>query len=222
MIEHYICYPDDEQNDESLRLNAPEWMLDTLKLNPDYVGSWDVTKRYSPDEILKALHSDELNEIAAFYFEISRKAEYCPDCEGDGYNPSTHELNTAFNEQFRFSHGTSWSNVLPANEIELLKVNGRFGMPLDAITRDILVKYRAEQAGVYGLCNTCEGWGDLFIDDAPRLNLHVWMIQPRTGRTHGVCLQDLRQEHLLEVYALLHQAANRNARNFSKITSVIS
>jgi hypothetical protein len=112
-MRHYPEADDTYDQEELARLNAQDWQVEQLKLNPDYV-SWGPHEDYmwvkNRDEggkggwnariLLKnwnafirgedgegGLGLDDLNECVNFYFSLERSAEDCPSCTGNGYHP---------------------------------------------------------------------------------------------------------------------------------------
>jgi hypothetical protein len=100
-------YPDENDKEDLERLNVQPWMVELLKLNPeyvhwgpgeDYMRYWERTK-YNRDrwsehawdngvykETWKAFREegwdlDELNELVHFYFQLNRKMENCEACD---------------------------------------------------------------------------------------------------------------------------------------------
>lgn len=95
------------------RLQPEQWMLELLKLNPSYCFwgphedyMWKRGRDEGPDEsgreqdhgwesrillegwdAFKGFQLDNLNECVHFYFQIDRKSEKCPVCEGPGIHP---------------------------------------------------------------------------------------------------------------------------------------
>lgn len=81
---------------EAAELNAEQWQLDLLKLNPDYLG-WGPHEDYMfvegeswESRVIKASWKefnwklDELNECVNFYFSVARASEQCRMCSGCG------------------------------------------------------------------------------------------------------------------------------------------
>jgi hypothetical protein len=121
-------YPDENDKEDLERLNVQPWMVELLKLNPeyvhwgpgeDYMRYWERTK-YNRDrwsehawdngvykETWKAFREegwdlDELNELVHFYFQLNRKMENCEACDETGYNPETRHIADTF-----YSHARS-------------------------------------------------------------------------------------------------------------------
>ena len=93
--------PEDKYDrDELERLNAESWMLEHLKLNPDYT-CWGPGEDYmstkgegwSSSQVVDSWQEfgpwnlDDLNECVNFYFEIERDSKKCVSCDGSGYSP---------------------------------------------------------------------------------------------------------------------------------------
>mgnify|MGYP006306263131 CR=1 FL=1 len=84
-------------------LNAEDWMIKCLKMNPSYPfwgnyedymikkHGWDAALEF--EDIKEGLFKlDEFNECVNFYFEVRRKNIPCEHCEQTGYNPKTKKL----------------------------------------------------------------------------------------------------------------------------------
>ncbi len=99
-------YPNSESADDKKEvqdLNVEPWMVEQLKLNPDYVHwgpyedymwkekeGWDSRiianswKEFEPGWTL-----DDYNECVNFYFWLKRETKHCEACDHTGYNPET-------------------------------------------------------------------------------------------------------------------------------------
>lgn len=85
-------------------LNAEQWQVDCLKMNPEYVfwgnfedymirddSGWE--SRVNCETIEEGLWGlDEYNEVVNFYFEVVRDSKECEHCEGSGLNEKTKQL----------------------------------------------------------------------------------------------------------------------------------
>lgn len=239
-------YPSDTFDSErAAELNAPAWMLETLKLNPSYTawgphedymmskdGSWS-----SPIFIDSWSEFDwqlnELNEVVNFYLEVQRDAEDCKACEGHAINPATRRLTE---DWYDFAGtGRRWCDKLTQHEVDALWNNGRLshfpekptaeavndwsrrGIGHDAINRYICVKARAEREAVYGECEHCAGKGSVFTAEHCNLALVLWVLHPRKGCSRGVMVKSLTEDQLPEVRAYLRGAAERNAQRFAAL-----
>jgi hypothetical protein len=93
-------FPEDKDDEKDLKkLNAEPWMVEALKLNPEYVhwgphedymckrgDGWEspIIKKTWKDFDIKL---DDLNEVVHFYFGINRANKKCETCGGCGYHP---------------------------------------------------------------------------------------------------------------------------------------
>ncbi len=80
-------------------LNAEDWMIKQLELNPSYVhwgpyedymcnsGQW--CSRLVYDNWSEMFGLDELNECVNFYFSVERDSKDCDCCSASGYNKET-------------------------------------------------------------------------------------------------------------------------------------
>jgi hypothetical protein len=126
----------DEYDIESLAdLKAEPWMLDLLKLNPEYTcwgphedymwkdgHGWDrriLNDSWSAFEITL----DDLNECANFYFEVVRDATPCEHCDSSGYNPETKQL---FDDLYDYAKtGRRWIDRITQDEVDALVAHDR-------------------------------------------------------------------------------------------------
>lgn len=90
-------YPDDDDDREELkRLNAESWMVEHLKLNPDYTcwgpgedymstkgESWSSNQDVDSWQAFGPWGLDDLNECVNFYFEITRDSEKAAQAAGE-------------------------------------------------------------------------------------------------------------------------------------------
>lgn len=228
-------YPeDDDDRDEIARLKAEPWMVEMLRLNPEYVhwgphedymwtkdGGWN-----SPVYVASwkefSWQLDELNECVNFYFHIERSAKDCEACGGSGLNPATRELA----ENFYANHlpynspewrATRWEDKLTPDELEMLTAERRSTTSHDAINRWLLIDHRAKRLGIYGTCDTCDEQGSIPTEDAGRLCLTLWILHPRKGCSRGVEIQRIERDDLSAVYAWLSGADDRNRSRFEAV-----
>lgn len=120
--------PEDKyDNKELAKLNAADWMVDALKMNPSYVwwGPYEDymcgdDKGWESRSILEKWEDnnfdlDDLNEVVNFYFEIERATVNCDHCEQSGLNPASKKISDdwyAFeNPQERWSHDITQDEV---------------------------------------------------------------------------------------------------------------
>lgn len=127
-------FPNKSDEKELKRLNAEEWQINLLKLNPEYC-SWGCFEDYMMSEnggwqsrvitpTWKEHKSgwdlDSYNELVNFYFEIYRKNHACEHCGGSGLNSQTKQID---DDWYDFNGtGRRWSNNITDVEIiELVK-----------------------------------------------------------------------------------------------------
>jgi hypothetical protein len=128
-------YPEDKYDrSEAKRLEAPQWMLDVLKVNPEYCG-WGPHEDYMWKEgtgwdsrVIKNSWSDfgpwqldDLNEIANFYFEIGRESKECPTCAGRFYHPDAQWISESF-----YSHSSPFKQQT-AQDLRGKAIMAQFG-----------------------------------------------------------------------------------------------
>jgi hypothetical protein len=112
-------YPKESYELEELKkLNAEDWMIEVIKLNPGYCSwgnyedymtggsGWDKPLEF--DSITEGIWElDDLNELVNFYFEIKRDNIQCEKCDGSGLNKATKDLSDAW---YSFNK-TDWKDV---------------------------------------------------------------------------------------------------------------
>lgn len=123
--------------DEAKKLNAQQWQIDLLKLNPSYLswgphedymwkegGGWDSRIINSTWAEFGPWGLDELNEVVNFYFSVTRASDECKICGGDGYHPKAHGVvNTFYAHQNQ--HGEHWNDKITQDELDALVDAGR-------------------------------------------------------------------------------------------------
>jgi len=123
--------------EEAGKLNAEQWQLDLLKLNPSYV-SWgphedymwnekegwdgrvinDTWKDFGPWKL------DEYNECVNFYFSVVRASEECPACGGNGYHKDAQHVVNSFYAHMN-ARGEHWNDKITQDEVQALMDSGR-------------------------------------------------------------------------------------------------
>lgn len=237
-----LTYPEDEwELEDAKRLNAEPWMLDLLKLNPEY-NCWGPGEDYMCEKgdgwRASAYHDtwndfgpwelNELNECVHFHFEVGRKSVECESCDQSGYNQETHKISEDFYDFARA--GRRWVDNVTQDEADVLAERGRIragttaeelnaanGMAHDAINRGILIEARAKRLGVWGLCEKCQGHGYVHTAPGAHVSLVLWMLHPRKGAARGVEIKCISKEELPAVFAWLREADKRNRDRFAKI-----
>lgn len=121
------------------KLNAEPWMIELLRLNPEYVhwgphedamcgkdSGW-ASAGYldSWQEFRKGFNLDELNECVNFYFELGRDQVHCLDCDRSGLNPATRVISKGF---YGPDYSGGWSTELTQDEVDALIEEGRLGV----------------------------------------------------------------------------------------------
>jgi hypothetical protein len=161
-------YPEDEGDRKELEnLNAEPWMVECLKLNPEYVywgvgddymhgvpenkdeGGWDSGKRFETWKDFGPWKLDDLNEVVHFFFEINRESENCPTCARTGYHPDAHWV-----EKSWYKHSSPFT-VLTTEEQAIQdgmkrmfgsrfpELHGRGAFPDEATLRKYKPEFRA-------------------------------------------------------------------------------
>lgn len=232
--------------EELSKLNAEDWQIKCLELNP-YYTCWGNYEDYmsekgsqwgSPYEIDcvdDLWELNDLNELVNFYFFIERESHTCPDCNGQGLNKETCELNRSWYDFERT--GKRWCDKITQDEVDALWEGGRLHCDFeekptasevnkkqqerhihDAINRWICVKTRAKRLGVYGDCENkdCVD-GYIYDSEKATLKLQMWFIHPRKGASRGVILNNINENEVETVINYLKEARQRNYDRFSKL-----
>jgi hypothetical protein len=233
-------YPEDKNGTEDLReLNAEPWMVECLKMNPEYL-SWGVYEEYmATDEkswasrIIKDSWTEfdfklnNLNEIVNYYFEINRPSKPCKACDESGYNPETKQISDDYYDFKTAGRTRRWNRKLTEDEYQaLMKFRGLTrneaekrakgkGLGLDALDKSLLVETRAKRFKVWGRCQICNGKGYIFTEPKAKLGLMLWVLYPGKGCSRGIYIKEIKREELSGAITLLKIAAERNARRFS-------
>lgn len=178
---------------------------------------------------------NDLNELVHFYFFVERENHICPDCDGEGLNKATCELNRSWYDFERT--GKRWCDKITQDEVDALWESGRLTSTFkekptceevnklqkemsihDAINRWICVKARAKRLGVYGDCenkNCVDGY--IYDKEEATLSLQMWFLHPRKGGSRGVILKNIQENEVQKVIDYLKIARDRNNERFSKL-----
>ncbi len=134
-------YPRDEFDLEELdKLEPDTWMVEALKMNPDYNGwgnhedymskdgrGWD--SRAFVESVNDLWKLDDLNELVNFYFQLTRDNKDCEKCEGTGHNDETREIERSF---YDFEEtGKRWCNSITQDEANKLWEENRLKFKFD-------------------------------------------------------------------------------------------
>lgn len=142
-------YPVEDYEIEELRkLNAEQWQVDMLKMNPDYVcwgpdedymwkdgTSWDsrcIVKNWDSFDF----GLNQFNEVVNFYFELIRANVECDCCGGTGLNPKTKIISDNFYRHSSYSNELveqNWSDNITDAEVEVLVKEGRLSSFMDGL-----------------------------------------------------------------------------------------
>lgn len=130
-------FPTDKYDLEDLaRLNAEPWMVELLKLNPEYT-CWGPHEDYMSKDrpgwdsrIIAPCWGDleptldDLNEVVNFYFSVEREQVACKSCDQSGYNAATKQIADDFYDHSSYS-GEGWHNKITQDEVQALADEGR-------------------------------------------------------------------------------------------------
>lgn len=126
--------PEDEWDiKEKNELGPPDWQLELLELNPDYVhwgpyedymaksdeAGWEAPMKYE-SWVEHNMTLDDLNEVVHFYFQINRESKTCPVCQGTGYHPDAQWVSESF-----YQHSSPFKALTP-NEYQTRAFLRRF------------------------------------------------------------------------------------------------
>jgi hypothetical protein len=233
----------DYDEEEAKKLNAEQWQIDLLKLNPSYVHwgphedymwkdgqGWDSAVFHKTWSEFGPWELDEYNEIVNFYFSVRRESKECEVCGGDGYHPLAQPIANSFYAHMN-PRGEHWNDKLTQDELQALIDKGRVKPEVtlaeinasnghDAINRWILVSTRLKRLGIPQKCDCCGGDGTVYTAPSANVSLTLWVLHPRKGCSRGVEIQNIEQTDLPAIYKYLREAAERNAKRFSKIPAV--
>ena len=131
------------------------------------------------------------------FYKFQKK---CPFCEGSGYNPETDKLaKTWYSEHWNhditqdevevlikhdrlmdFTHTwtpeTGWKEKNPPYLPTAAEVNewSRHGFGHDSLNHHICVETRGKRLGVYGLCESCKGDGNIWLSPEYQEKADKW------------------------------------------------
>ena len=188
---------------------------------------------------------DDLNVVANFHFEIVRNSTTCSECDGSGYHPMARSIvdsfyggwgsNITLDElQALVDAGRCWGSqrgerVKPVVDQDFLnKVNntnahvGLGDYHHDAINRSILIRARCDRRGIPTTCPECGGYGHVFTDEAPHMELVLWFLHPRKGCSRGVTVKNVTQDDLPSVFKYLRKARSLMMARFGRIPAKAS
>lgn len=236
--------------DEVKELNAEQWQIDLLKLNPEYVhwgphedymwndsSGWDKPITHESWCSFGPWQLDDYNECVNFYFSVNRESKECESCGGNGYHKDAQEVVNTF-----YSHmndaGIHWNDKITQDELDALVDCGRVKQGItveevnnqnkrgskcfghDAINRMILIDARLKRLGIEKNCDICNGNGYVFTAPKAHVTLTLWMLHPRKGCSRGVEINNINKDDLTAIFEWLNEAAKRNASRFSHIKNI--
>lgn len=131
--------PEDDDDRAALaRLKVEPWMVEYLKLNPEYVhwGPGDdlMSTKGESQQAAQEFASwlafgpwplDKWNECVHFYFELERPSERCEVCDASGYNSLTKFIADAFYYNVAGSTENRWCDKITQDEVDALVEAGR-------------------------------------------------------------------------------------------------
>lgn len=233
--------------EDAEKLNAEQWQLDLLNLNPSYVhwgphedymwkekGSWDGSVINDTWDEFGPWELDEYNECVNFYFSVIRSSKDCSTCGGSGYHTDAQQVVNTFYAHMN-ERGEHWNDKITQDELDALIENGRVnagttvdevnaqnrpgarGMGHDGINRWILTSARLKRLGIHEKCPECSGDGSVFTAPTAHVTLTLWMLHPRKGCSRGVEVTTINQSDLPAIFAWLRAAAVRNEDRFAKL-----
>jgi hypothetical protein len=130
--------------DDARELNAKQWQLDLLKLNPEYVhwgphedymwvkgDGWNSGQSFESWSDFGPWQLDDLNECVNFYFSVIRESKDCPTCQGKCWHPKAWHIADTFYPHTN-PQGIGWHDHITQDEVQALLDEGR----LRDFTRD--------------------------------------------------------------------------------------
>lgn len=235
---------------EAKELNAEQWQIDLLKLNPEYVhwrphedymsndsGGWDKPLIYESWSSFGPWKLDDYNECVNFYFSVNRESKECETCGGNGYHKNAQEVVNTFYSHMN-PYGIHWNDKITQDELDALIKSGRIKQGItveevnnqnkrgskcighDAINRMILIDARLKRLGIEKNCDICNGNGYVFTAPKARATLTLWMLHPRKGCSRGVEVSNIEQSDLPGIFDWLRDSAKRNADRFLMIQNI--
>ncbi len=168
--------------EESARLNPEPWMLDLLKLNPEYTSwgphedymwdegeGWDGRQIYASWTEFGPWELNDLNECANFYFSIGRDSKRCETCNGSGTSPDAQWVSESF-----YKHSSPFVNDVQGRlTVKAFNdrfcggsVTGQLHAPGSFPSRETLEKYTPEfHAFCHAMRRGDGSWHDKITQD---------------------------------------------------------
>jgi len=224
-FEDYMSTKDSGQWSEPIEINSASelWEQDELNMVANFY--FDVSR---------ASCNCEECEQTGYNRETKKLSQDWYSFDNEDYRPNPYKSNAIYNNN-------AWQHHLAQVEVDALWKDGRLSssfkeqptaqevnewnlkeiMGHDAINQYICVKARAEDQGVYGLCEKCNGKGYIYESDTPTISLQLWMLHPRKGSSRGLFLRDFKREEVRDILKYLYEARERNMAQFSKVPDVI-
>lgn len=102
-------YPGKNDYDEVESMQPEDWMLDLLKMNPEYC-SWGPGDDYMAGEGWSSslefnnwnefeFELDSFNEVVNFYFEVDKESKNCEVCKMSGWHPDAQWVTESFSKE---------------------------------------------------------------------------------------------------------------------------
>lgn len=153
-------YPEDSEWDrrDLARLNAAPWMIECLRLNPDYPhwgphedymctkgDGWNSAVKHEMWSAFGPWNLDDMNECVHFYFEVNRGSHNCTFCDGQAINPATMKI---ANDFYDFGEtGRRWCDAITQDELDALIRDGRIrGNPSLEFVNQVNGRHRTARA----------------------------------------------------------------------------
>lgn len=192
--------PEDDEGEKELdRLACEPWMIEYLKLNPDYPhwgpgddymaptnkehGGWNSSLEVESWKAFGPWSLDDYNECVHFYFELNRLHKVCVTCGRSGYNPATKEIADTFYD-FEGT-GQRWSDKITQDEVDALIAEGRLRAWLEGEWKTVSRTAEEVNAANRGGAKYSLGASDL-MHDAFNINILIKTRAKRLG-VYGLC-----------------------------------
>lgn len=128
---------DEYDQKEVQNMNAEQWQLDLLEMNPDYTSwgphedyMWKAGQGWDSGQIFEDWKSfgpwqlNDLNECVNFYFSVNRKNKECEICDGNGYHKEAQDIVNGFYAHSS-TNGIGWHDKITQDEVQALHDAGR-------------------------------------------------------------------------------------------------
>ena len=116
--------------DEAEEINAEQWQIDLLNLNPEYVSwgphedymcaiktGWSSRIIYNTWKDFGPWELNELNECVNFYFSLDRESKECHSCNGNGYHKDAQTIVNTFYSHINY-YCIHWNDKITQYDLD--------------------------------------------------------------------------------------------------------